>query len=125
MNIAVSDLIAAAAVIAGFGVTVVMFRVQRELWVQDNHPDWPNWIAWADWLILTSVALAISACFVPILAFPTSPTARAIGAASCVAASILQVGYVPAILAHYRIAIGANRVVDRKKGEPAERVIVC
>lgn len=118
------DLIAAAALIVGFAVTVIMFRVQRELWVQENHPDWPNWLAWSDYLILGSVVLAISSLVVILFLPPLTPTRRAIGAASCVSAIILQAGYIPGILAHYRIEIGRHKIGDREKGEPIERAFV-
>jgi hypothetical protein len=118
------DLIAVAALIVGFAVTVIMFRVQRELSVQEQHPEWPNWLAYSDYLILASVGLAIISLIV-LLAIPEiTQYRRAIAAASCVAAIILQAGYIPGILAHYRIAIGKHRTTDREEAEPAERVIV-
>lgn len=105
-----SDLIAVAAMIVGFGSVVIMFRVQRELWVQHHHPDWPTWTAWADRLIFASVAIAVALVVAPLLAFPlVSRWREALAAASCVSAIILQVGYIPAVLAHYRIGIGATR----------------
>lgn len=119
------DLIAVAALIVGFAVTVIMFRVQRELWVQERHPKWPNWLSWSDYLIVASVVLAIVALVV-LLAIPgITQYRRAIAASSCVAAIILQAGYIPGILAHYRIEIGRHRTGDRQKGEPAEKAIVC
>lgn len=118
------DLIAVAALIVGFAVTVIMFRVQRELWVQERDPKWPNWLSWSDYLIVPSVILAIIALVV-LLAIPgITQHRRAFAAASCVAAIILQAGYIPGILAHYRIEIGRHRTADREKGEPAEKVIV-
>lgn|ERR1700733_2165618 len=51
-----SDLITIAGMIFGFGIVVVMFRVQRELWVQEHQPDWPNWTPWEDWLILATLS---------------------------------------------------------------------
>lgn len=120
-----SDLIAVAAMIVGFGSVVIMFRVQRELWVQHHHPEWPTWIAWADGLILASVAIAVLLVVAPLLAFPlVSQRREALAAASCVGAIVLQVGYIPAILAHYRIGIGATRTGPRKRGEPLEKAIV-
>jgi hypothetical protein len=121
------DLIAVAAIIVGFGLTVIMFRAQREIWVQDQRPDWPNWLAWSDYLIIVSVLLASFAALIPLLAISTAEkTIQAVASASLVAALILQVGYIPAILAHYRIEIGRTRTGPREKGEPAERrIVVC
>src|SRR5215213_4515006 len=125
MKIESGDLIAAATIIVGFGVTVIMFRVQRELWVQEQHPDWPSWLAWSDYLIIASVVLALFLAIAPLLAVSVMTSlVQALAAASCVAAVILQAGYIPAILAHYRIEIGRKRKGDRLKGEPAERRFV-
>ena len=46
------------ALISGFGVTVFMFRIQRELQVRTQHPYWPNWLAWADYLVLGAILIA-------------------------------------------------------------------
>jgi hypothetical protein len=103
------DLIAVAALIVGFAVTVIMFRVQRELWVQERHPKWPNWLSWSDYLIVTSVIFAIFALIVLLVIPGITQYRRALAAGSCVAAIILQAGYIPGILAHYRIEIGRHR----------------
>ncbi len=118
-------LIGAAALIVGFGITVIMFRIQRELWVQEQHPEWPNWLAWSDYLVVASVMLTLAFAIVPLLSFPVlTPCRRALASAACVAATILLAGYVPAILAHYRIEIGRSRTGVRLKGEPKERLVV-
>ena len=39
-----------ASILSGFSISVFMFRIQRELSVRDRHPEWPNWLAWADYL---------------------------------------------------------------------------
>jgi hypothetical protein len=113
------DLIAVAAIIVGFGLTVVMFRVQREIWVQENHPEWDSWLAWSDYLILISVLLGFGAVVV-VLSF----SLLAVASAFCAGAIVLQASYIPAILAHYRIEIGKNRIGDRAKGEPVEKRVV-
>lgn len=119
------DLIAVAAIIVGFGLTVIMFRVQRELDVQENRPKWPTWLAWSDYLIIVSVALALCFAIIPLLALPPlTRLTEALASAACVGAVILQAGYIPGILAHYRIEIGSDRKGDRDKGEPAEKWIV-
>jgi hypothetical protein len=122
-----SDLIAIAAMIFGFGIVVVMFIVQRELWAAEHHPEWPHWTRWADWLIFASVLLAGCLTIFPLLAFPVTRSSKAIAAASCGSAVLLQIGYVPAILAHYRIIFGKKRTanhIPREPGEPAEKVFV-
>ncbi len=118
-------LISAAAIIIGFGVTVFLFRVQRELWVRDKHPEWPNWVSWSDYLALSSMVSALIFVIIPLVTFPNLPPLfKDIAAAACAASSVLLIGYIPAVLAHYRIEIGSNRVGPRGKGEPAERAWV-
>lgn len=120
-----SDLIAAAAVIVGFGVTVFMFRVQRELYVLEVLEEKRLWLAWADYLIIGSVSLAVFGVILPLLATPAvSANLVAWSASLCVAAVVLQAGYIPSILAHYRIELGARREGPRAKGEPIERRLV-
>src|ERR1043165_5789430 len=119
------DLISAAAIIVGFGVTVIMFRVQRELFVLETLRRTPLWLSWADYLILSSVTLAVFGVIVPMLAFGNRYRILVSTAAGiCVAAVILQAGFIPSILAHYRIELGARREGPRDKGEPIERAFV-
>ena len=120
-----AEIIAASAIVAGFGVTAIMFRVQRELYVLEVLKVKTLWLAWADYLVLASVLLAVFGGTVPILLLPSVPrSVLAIGASSCVAALVLLAGYVPSILAHYRIGLGATRQGPRAKGEPVERGFV-
>ena len=41
-----------ASILSGFGISVLMFRIQRELHIQEKYPDAPNWLAWADDLVI-------------------------------------------------------------------------
>jgi cytochrome bd-type quinol oxidase subunit 2 len=72
MEIGSSDLLTAAAVIVGFGITVIMFRVQREIQVQEKGE--PNWLAWSDYLILGSILLTIGLAILPLLMLPRVST---------------------------------------------------
>jgi hypothetical protein len=120
-----AEIISASAIIAGFGVTAIMFRVQRELYVREVLNIKILWLAWADYLILASVALAVFGATVPMLAVPNAPRPLvSVAASSCVAALFLLAGYVPSILAHYRIQLGAEREGPRDMGEPVERRFV-
>jgi hypothetical protein len=116
------DLISTAAIVLGFGVTVVMFRVQRELYVLETLKRTPVWLAWADYLVLASIFLALIGVIIPLLMIP-APSDRLISmtAGLCV---VLQTGFIPAVLAHYRIELGAHRQGPRQKGEPIERIVV-
>ena len=120
-----------AGLISGFGVTVFMFRIQRELQVRSSHPDWPNWLAWADYLVLGAIVTAIVCVVQPLMLFQDlGVRVYAFARGGCAAASILMLAYPFAILDHYRIEIGAWRTAhgesptERHKGEPIERIIV-
>ena len=120
-----------ASILSGFGISVFMFRIQRELRVRDDHPEWPNWLAWADYLILASILLSLLLVVLPLIAIAEpNRLAYSVAAGSCAAAAILIAAYPFAILDHYRIEIGTSRTregerpQERHKGEPIERVIV-
>jgi len=120
-----------ASILSGFGISVFMFRIQRELRVRDRHPEWPNWLAWADYLVLSAIVLSLLLVVLPLVALSEpSRFVFSVAAASCAASSLLLVAYPFAILDHYRIEIGTWRTREgekpqtRHKGEPIERVIV-
>jgi len=120
-----------ASLLSGFGITVFMFRIQRELQVRSVHPSWPNWLAWADYLVLANIVISLVLVVIPLVAVPEpGPVQYSIAAGGCAAAAILQLGYPFAILDHYRIEIGTWRTekgeppTERHKGEPIERAIV-
>ena len=120
-----------ASILSGFSISVFMFRLQRELAVRERHPDWPNWLAWADYLVIATVVLSVLLVVVPLVAF-SEPTefVFSIAAGTCAATSLLLLAYPFAILDHYGIEIGGWRrktgdnVEIRHKGEPIERIIV-
>jgi uncharacterized membrane protein YidH (DUF202 family) len=120
-----------ASILSGFSISVFMFRIQRELQVRDKHPDWPNWLAWADYLVIATVVLSLVLVVLPLTAFP-EPTefVFSIAAGTGAATSLLLLAYPFAILDHYRIEIGAWRLgrgespETRHKGEPLEKAIV-
>jgi hypothetical protein len=104
-----SDLITVASIIAGFGVTVMMFRLQRELQISDEN--WkqrgegsqaatvPTWIPPADYLVIVAIIVSLLGGVLPLL---ISRDAIRLSSTACAAATILLAGYVPSILAHYR-----------------------
>ena len=120
-----------ASILSGFGISVFMFRIQRELHVRDEHPEWPNWLAWADYLILAAILLSLLLVVLPLTAIPEPDRLiYSVAAGSCAAASLLVAAYPFAILDHYRIELGTwrtregERPQERHKGEPIERLIV-
>ena len=120
-----------ASILSGFSISVFMFRLQRELRVRERHPDWPNWLAWADYLVIATIVLSVLLVVVPLVALP-EPTefVFSIAAGTCAATSILLLAYPFAILDHYGIELGGWRrragdnVEIRHKGEPIERMVV-
>jgi hypothetical protein len=110
-----------ASLIVGFGATIMVFRVDRELEMRER--DEPTWFPWADRLVIVAMmmsglldlALPLSVRGLQVTRIPT---------AAAVASVILLLGYPFAILAHYRIEIGRNRKGERDNPEPAEREIV-
>ena len=120
-----------ASLLSGFGITVFMFRIDRELQVRREHPEWPNWLSWADYLVIANIVISLVLVVIPLVAVPEpGPVQYSIAGGGCAAAAILQLGYPFAILDHYRIEIGTWRTKqgesphERHKGEPVERVIV-
>ncbi len=121
VQLAVTDLIAIAAIVMGFGITVIMFRLQRELEMRDKGE--PSWIAYSDRLILSSIFISLFLVFLPIFVLPT-PLSITLAHAGCFAAVVLQAGFIPSILAHYRLGFGKNRTGPRENPEPKERLFV-
>jgi hypothetical protein len=131
-QLAMTDLIAMAAIVMGFGVTVVMFRLQREAEIEKDRlrqqaemekDSEPTWIAYSDWLILFSIFVSLLFVFFPLFLLPYQ-LAISIAHAGCFAAIVLQAGYIPSILAHYRLLLGKNRKGPRENPEPKERLFV-
>src|SRR5262245_26818664 len=109
-----SDLITAASIIAGFGVTVLMFRLQRELHISDEN--WrenkrtPTWIPPADYLVILAITISLLFGVLPLLMSPENTAASLRLPATAVAATtVLLTGYVPSILAHYHFVYWLNK----------------
>lgn len=122
-QIRAGDLIALSAIIIGFGSTIIAFRIQREI-TMEKHAE-RLWLPWADWLILLAIALSVT--FVVLLLAGITPTRTAFASAAGASAIVLEAGYIPSILAHYRIWFGKERHTKhapRDPGEPAEKGFV-
>jgi hypothetical protein len=112
-----------ASVTAGFGVAVLLFRIQRELDMQQQ--DERNWIPWADWLLFISTITALVVVLLPLVLFPGSDAVgNRLPTAGCAAMLVAMTGYVVGILAHYRLIFGSKRSGPRDNPEPSERVVV-
>ena len=112
-----------AAIIAGFGVAMLFFRIQRELQMIDRNDR--IWIPYADWLLISATLVSLTLVILPLLALPSSSALKLkIPTAACAATSIMVTGYIVGILSHYRLILGKNRSGPRKNPEPAEKFIV-
>lgn len=103
-----------ASITAAFGATVLVFRVQREDAMRERNER--VWLPAADWLLLAAAIISLLFVLVPIAAGLEWQTNAAASAAS----SICVAGYIPSILAHYRIVFGADREGPRDNPEPWE-----
>jgi hypothetical protein len=117
-----STLLTIATLIAGFGATVLVFRVGRE--VEMSRRGETTWVPWCDWLM---VAATVSSLVLGVLPSATGMVpvvpATILGMAVNSAATVLIVGYIVAVLAHYRLILGGGRTGKRTNPEPSERWI--
>jgi hypothetical protein len=118
MNQDGGTLAAIASITAAFGTTVLIFRVQRENDMRAKKER--VWLPAADWLLLAATVASLLLVLVPISAGYT----LRISASASAAASVCVAGYIPAILAHYRIVLGSRRSGPRDNPEPLELVWV-
>ena len=109
-----------ASVIAGFGSAMLVFRIQRELQMASKNER--NWIPWADRLLIAAILGCLIFVLFPLVSgIPSEPIRMRVASAACASAVVLLTGYVPAILAHYRLFLGGSRCGPRDNPEPAER----
>lgn len=113
-----------ASIVAGFGVAVLVFRIQREAGLK------LHWLPWADRLLITATSVALGVVILPIISFAQPPSAIVkIASAAASSVIILAIFYPFAILAHYRLigseaAERARRSEARYNPEPLERRLV-
>jgi len=118
-----STLAQIASIIAGFGATMLYFRIQRELEMREKGEQ--DWMPWADSVLMSATIIALTGGVLPVLLNLFSPAfATTLARASCAAATLLLTGYIPSILAHYRLLFGQNRAGPRDNPEPAEKTLV-
>ena len=119
----VATLATVASVIAGFGAAILVFRIQRELQAHEQLE--PQWIPWADRLLVVATLVALLLVLLPLVAASNRPGYMAqLPAAACTAAICMVAGYILAILAHYRLIVGRRRSGPRANPEPAEKWLV-
>jgi hypothetical protein len=96
---------------------MLSFRLQRELYMGEQKER--QWIPWADWLYIGATAASLLLVILPLIAVgPQSGAARRLASAACAASVVSVCGYIPSILAHYRIPpFGRNRSGPRVVGQ--------
>jgi len=98
----VGTLATVASIIAGFGGTMLVFRIQRELQMLKQGET--IWIAYAERLLISATLISLLLVIVPIVSFSSlSGIFVRLPAAGSSAAAILLAGYILAIQAHYRL----------------------
>jgi hypothetical protein len=111
-----------ASLITAAGVTMLLFRVQREDRMRRENQ--PTWLPAADALLLASTTASIGLVLVPLLMFESELLSRRLPTAGCVASVVALGGYMFALPAHYRIIFGTKRQGPRTNPEPAELTII-
>jgi hypothetical protein len=107
-----------ASVISAFGAAMLFFRIQRENDMRQKGEI--VWLPFADWLLVAATALCLLLVIVPLV---SSANLR-LPAAAAGSAAFLVAGYIPAIMAHYRIVFDRKREGPRHNPEPTERILV-
>ena len=111
-----------ASIISALGGAMLVFRIQRE--IEMRKAGEITWIPQCDLLLISATEIALLFVLLPSLVISHSSRWMVLPAAACVTATILMAGYVPAILAHYRLILSGGRSGSRTNPEPSERWIV-
>jgi len=106
-----SDLIAVATVVAGFGLAVLVFRIQRESEMRKAGE--VAWIPLADWLLIVATLASLLCVVLPTILVVPSDRVANVAAAVCAGTVVLAAGYPLAILAHYELILGVGGHGDR------------
>lgn len=132
-------ILSVASIIAGFSVTVMMFRLNRELRISDENwllwkrlrkelPEtltddeekkleskWkgqrtPTWLPIADFLPIGAILISLLFGVLPLL-IEQAPNSGILdrAAAAAGAGAVLLAGYIPSILAHYNVLFGLHK----------------
>jgi amino acid permease len=112
-----------ASIIAAFGSTMLVFRIQRELYMHDQKE--VQAIPWADRLLVVATLVCLGLVVLPLIACTNRPgLLTELPRAACAAAVLMVAGYILALLGHYRLLGGGARTGPRANPEPAEKWVV-
>ena len=112
---------------AAFGVAVLFFRIQRHL-SKKGHGKKP-WIAVSDWLMIGATVTSLLIVIVPLVSFDIRANLLIkLVHAACATSSVLAVGYIFSILAHYRLILNIGKEkphYSKRRDTPlAEKILV-
>jgi len=82
-----------------------------------------TWVAFADWLAIGATMTSLLFVVLPSVAGDPARLGK-LPAAAVSMAVVFELGYIPAILAHYRLVLSAGRGGPRINPEPAEQRLV-
>jgi len=68
MTLDLASLMTVASIVAGFGVAVLVFRIQREAGLK------VHWLPWADRLLIAATSVALGVVILPIISFAQPPS---------------------------------------------------
>lgn len=103
-------------------VAVLLLRLGREVFMREQKQR--NWLAFADWLVVAASFLTLAVIVASLLGPGSRSFAVMFPRIATVTAIVLLLGYVPAILAHYRFLGGAGRTGPCDNPEPLEAKLV-
>jgi hypothetical protein len=117
-----SDLLVVGSIIAAFGAATLPVRLQREIEMARRREI--TWIPWAERLVLCATLLSLVGVIIPLLLFEPTQLSLTTAKAATLLSVVFLAGYVPAILAHYRLMWSGGRSGPRENPEPSERFVV-
>jgi hypothetical protein len=117
-----SNVVTIAGVVLGIAVAILLFRLARELYMDEREET--VWVAYAERVVVAAALLSTTVLVLAVFGVTSRPAAVLIPRAATLAGVVLLMGYVPAILAHYRFIGSAERSSTRDNPEPLERTIV-
>ena len=118
-----STLAQIASIIAGFGAAMLFFRIQRELEMSKMGEQ--IWLPYSDRLLIYATLSSLFLVIFPMVIVKEDiAMVRDLIKAACAASVVMLGGYIPGILAHYRLILGKSRRGPRDNPEPAEKTVV-
>jgi hypothetical protein len=107
-----------ASIISALGGAMLVFRIQRE--IEMHKAGEITWIPKCDLLLIAATEISLLLVLLPSLVISHSSRWMVLPAAACASTVILMAGYVPGILAHYRLILSGGRSGPRTNPEPSE-----